>query len=162
MPASASLLPVSDDANPFERVAGSWDAVMADLEATAAAYREAGWEALELHPGDAVAVSEYPGLDVLVPDEEFDRLEELAAEGSFESYEVYRSDDSGIVFLLVAVEDAARERAVCCPAYYDPTRAEDLGERARAAGEFAVHVRPLADDRGVTFTCEDPLLFFPD
>ena len=51
-----------------------WSAVIEDMEATAAEYRERGWTALELHPGDSVLVDSdrRTGLDVVLPGPEFE------------------------------------------------------------------------------------------
>jgi hypothetical protein len=149
--------------NPFDRVVGSWEAVVADMDDVATEYRRAGWEVLELHPGDvAVLDEERFGLEVLVPDDEFDRLEGWVDAGAeFDSYEVYRTVDSEIVFLLVVLTEVASERAVCVPAYYERSKAEGLHERADREGEIFTHVRRLRRDRIVTFTQADPGPFFP-
>ena len=145
--------------NPFERVAEPWEAVVADMEATAEGYREADWAVLELHPGD-VTVDEQ-GLDVLVPGDEFEALEEIAVEATFGSYEVYRAAESGMVFALVVLEDTETERAVCCPIYYEREAIEGVRERI-GDGVLYTHIRPLNDDRTVTFSYEEPELFVPE
>lgn len=157
---------MSDAENPFDRVAGSWDAVVADMEATAGEYREAGWNVLELHPSDVAAIDRPDrfGLEVLVPDDEFDALEEWIDGGSsFDSYEVFRAEDAGIVFLLTVLKDETNEQAVCCPGYYDATSdGNALRERAGDVGTFYTHVRRLRRDRVVTFSHDDPAPFFPE
>jgi hypothetical protein len=147
--------------NPFDRVVEPWEAVIEDMEATAAEYREAGWEVLELHPGDVTVLDgDRYGLDVLVPGNEYERLTDLAATGTFDSYEVYRADESGIAFVLAVLEDPAGEQAVCCPAYYETSEADGMARRADAEGRMYTHIRPLANDEAVTFAYEDPDLFF--
>ncbi|EMA52438.1 DUF7529 family protein [Halococcus thailandensis] len=143
---------------PNEHVAGHWGAVVEDMEATAAGYREAGVSVLELHPGDVTILDEENGLDVLVPGDEFEELETLASEATFDSYEIYRAEDSGTVFALIVLEDAAGERAICCPIHYDRDDIERL-KRRLDDGELYTHIRPLADDRVVAFSYEDPDLF---
>ena len=153
---------VSGDNESFARVMGVWEEVIADMGATAAEYREADWEVLELHPGDVTALDgERYGLDVLVPGDEFEELETLAAETTFESYEVYRAEHEGMTFALVVLESPDSERAVCCPTYYERDSGE-LGRRAHEEGLMHTHIRPLSDDRAVTFSYEDPGLFFPE
>ena len=149
--------------NPFDRVVEPWEAVMGDMEATAAEYREAGWETLELHPGDVTVLDgERYGLDVLVPGDEYERLADVAEAGTFDSYEVYRASESGIVFALAVLEDPASEQAVCCPVYYERSNADEMARRAHEEGRMYTHIRPLADDEAVTFAYEDPDLFFAD
>lgn len=142
----------------------AWEAVVADMEATASEYREAGWDALALRPGDVTALDgpDRYGFDVLVPDDEYDRLEGFVADAEFDAYEVFRAADAGRVFALAAVTATGAERAVLYPVFFDPTETDDLRAHASAAGEIDTRVRPLADDRGVTFTCEEPSLFFPE
>jgi hypothetical protein len=149
--------------NPFDRVVEPWEAVTEDMEATAEEYREAGWEVLELHPGDVTVLDgERYGLDVLVPGNEYEPLTDLAAAGTFDSYEVYRAEEAGIAFVLAVLEDQTNDQAVCCPAYYDESEADEMARRAHAEGRMYTHIRPLANDEAVTFAYEDPDLFFAD
>ncbi len=151
---------MSEEENPFGRVIGHWEEVIADMEATADEYREEGWEVLELHPGDVTVMNdEQYGLDVLVPGDEYEQLEELAGEATFDSYEIYRADESEMTFVLVALEDPENERAVCCPAYYDESETEEMLTRAREEDVMYTHIRPLTDDRAVTFAYHNPHLF---
>ncbi|MFC7139236.1 hypothetical protein ACFQMA_05210 [Halosimplex aquaticum] len=138
-----------------------WDDLIGDMEATAAEFEAACWDVLELHPGDVTAVTgERWGFDVLVPDDEFEQLREWVDAGDFDEHDVYRVE-SGIVFALVVLKDATDERAVCCPLYYDDAAVEGLGEIAAREGLLYTHVRNLAEEY-VTFTHEEPALFFPD
>jgi len=143
-----------------------WDEVIADMEATAAEYRDRGWEVLELHPGDVTVRPEGDriGLDVLVPDDEFEELGETIAGGvSFDSYRVYRTDREGLVFAVVAMEDTDTDTAVVYPVYYDLDQPDtnDVLDRARAEGELRSYLRILKGEY-VELTHEDPSLFFPD
>ena len=138
-----------------------WDDLVGDMEATAAEFEAADWDVLQLHPGDVTAVTgDRWGFDVLVPDDEFDQLHEWVHDGAFDEHDVYRVE-SGIVFALVVLKDEADERAVCCPLYYDDAAVEGLGELADQQGRVFTHVRNLAEEY-VTFTHEEPSLFFPD
>jgi hypothetical protein len=138
-----------------------WEDLMEDVAATADIYREEGWEVLELHPGDVTALDDPDefGLDVLVPDDQFERLESWVAEGRFGEFEVYRAE-SGMVFLLVVTRDETHRRAVCLPAYYGFEAVPGLAARAEREGRFLTHVRRLDGER-VTFTHDDPAPFFP-
>lgn len=153
--------------NPFAQLANHWDDMIADMEATAAEYREQGWDVLELHPGDVTALAptedrERFGLDVLVPGNEFDELQTLVEAGtSFDSYKVYRGEGSGLVLLLVVMEDSEREQTVVFPAYYNPAQSTDMQQAAHDAGTMYSHVRPLDERAIVTFTHDEPALFFP-
>lgn len=138
-----------------------WDDLVADMAATAEEFRDAGWAVLELHPGDVTVVTQsHRGFDVLVPDDEFERLAAWVAEDSFPEHDVYRAE-AGIVFLLVVLQDPDAERAVCCPLYYEPGEAETLCGLAEADGELRTHVRRLSEEY-VHLTHADPDPFLPD
>ena len=165
-------------------VRGFWDDVIGDMEATAAEYRDAGWETLELHPGDVTpvpglrggdrtrvgddgraagsdaAADEY-GLDVLAPDDEFAALTDRVEGATFDAYDAYRAQRGGVVFLVLAMRAPAAERAVLLPLHYRLDEGREMCRRADAAGEMRVSVRPLSDDRRVTFTQADPSNLLP-
>lgn len=152
--------------NPFHRVVEYWDEVVADMEATAAEYREDGWHAVELHPGDVAAVtdpdSERFGLDVVLPGNEYETVLELVESGSrFTSDQVFRAESGGVVFLVVAMEADTGDVVVLTPAYYDVETATDLREGVEAVGEMRTHLRPLETERIVTVSHDDPGRFFP-
>lgn len=137
---------------------------MEDAEATAAEYNENGFRTLLIHTGDATPLTDTPfGLDVLAPGDEFEALEELVEEVTFDTSHVYRTEEAGARFLIVVVEGTDADGgdvAVIVPSYLDIASSEPLEERATEAGVMYTHVRPLSDDSRVTFTHEDPDLFF--
>lgn len=137
-----------------------WDDLIGDMEATAAEFRAAGWEVLELHPADVTVVTEpYRGFDVLVPDDEFERLREWVQAATFPDHDVYRAE-AGIVFLLAVMQAPDAERAVCCPLYYERGEAEALRQFAAADGELRTHVRRLSEEY-VHITHGEPDPFLP-
>lgn len=155
--------------NPFERVAEFWDEVVEDMSVTAEEYRERGWETLELHPGDVAALApdesvDRYGLDVVVPGDEFEQLQELleTEDAAFDSYQVFKATRSGVLFLVVAMEDEEREQALLYPAYYEPEQSAELLETVEQEGVLHVHVRKLSTDSIVTITHENPAAFFPE
>ena len=163
--------PDPEEQLPPEGVLANWDTVVEDAAATADEYRDAGWEVLELHPGDVTPMSgehenvDRYGLDLVVPAEDARRVHDLvtAADAGFDSTSVFSAVANGVVFLVVAVEDADRGVVIVAPAYYDtddPTAREMLQVAARR-GEMLTHVRDLADDVVSTFTHDDPELFAP-
>ena len=149
------------------RVMDVWEEVIADMEATAEAYREEGWRVLAIHPGDVASPDGEQtgrwGLDVLVPDDEFEELEHLieVESFSFDESEVYRATGSGLVYLVVAILDHDTEVAVVFPAYYDVDRGRSMLDRATDAGVIHTHLRPLDLENVVTFSHDDPSLFMP-
>ena len=148
---------------PPSAVADRWQELLADADATAAEYREAGWETLVVTPGDVTPLDGDPfGLDVLAPGDEVEALEALVDDVTFDTSHVYRAEEGGVRFVIVAVEAGGDEVAVVVPAFFDLGAATGLEERAREEGVMYTHVRPLSDDARVTFTHDDPGLFFDD
>ncbi len=146
---------------PDETVMNFWDEVITDMEATAAEYRDNGWDVIEVHPGDVTPLPpdhERFGLDILVPDDEFDTVSEaVETEGtSFDSFEVFRASTGGTVFLVVAVEDKNSGQVVLVPAFYAVREASDTLAGVRERDELPINLRPLSVDEVVTFEPADP------
>jgi len=138
-----------------------WESLVADMEATADEFRAAGWDVLELHPGDVTVVTESNrGFDVLVPDDEFDRLRDWTDGTSFPDHQVYRSD-TDVTFLLLVLESAAAERAICCPLYFDEEGEHTLRTLATEDGVLRTHIRNLAEEF-VHFRHDQPAPFFTE
>lgn len=150
-----------------KRVMGVWDDVLADMEATAESYREEGYSVLEIHPGDVAAPEGTNGgrwgLDILVPDDEFEELERMTQheDVSFDESEVFRGTMAGLVVLVVSMLDRDNEEAIVFPAYYDIDQSQGLLNRARETGKMPTHLRPLDVETTVTFTHQEPSLFLP-
>jgi hypothetical protein len=144
-----------------------WELVMADMEATAEAYRERGWEAVELLP-DLVGVLEpevapkgQGGFDLVVDEAEFAELRETVADAEFESFELFRAEDGEVVYVVAAME-ARDELVVLLAATYRENARETLASLVEE-GTVYVHVRADRtdpDDR-VTFTLDGPTGLVP-
>ena len=142
-------------------VADRWEDLLADARATAAEYRESGWDALVVHTAEVeVATGGDFGLVAVAPDNEVAELRGLAEAATFETTEVYRAESEGVRFLLIVNEAPASRDVVLLPAYLPGEAARPLEERAREAGRIATHVRTLADEARVTFDHDDPSPFF--
>ncbi|WP_440990572.1 DUF7529 family protein [Haloarchaeobius baliensis] len=144
----------------------SWERVVEDMEATAAEYRDDGWEVVELHPGDVTPLPpdhDRFGLDVLVGGDEFETVSAMVTDegAAFDEFEVFRAVHAGHVFLVVAVEDAAREQVVLVPAYYGIKDAEKTIEAVLEQGRFPIHIRPLTIEDVVTVEPSEPELLLP-
>jgi hypothetical protein len=143
-----------------------WDELLADADASAAAYEDRGWETLLLHTADVTPLDgEYGdrvGLSVLVPDDEFADLQSLFTDVTVDGYEVYRTVVADYVALLVVLEDEDRETAVLVPAYYATAddAVDGLFDAAAEDGELSVYLRNLADD-SVEVTLAEPALLAP-
>lgn len=144
-----------------------WDRVIEDMEATAEEYEEEGWETHQLHPGDihplAGDEAGRVGLDVLVPDDEYEAVEALFAEGiDFDNYRVYKNQQGSVVFALVAMEDSSSGHAVLLPLFYSVSdeSVQTVLEQARKTGVLKSYVRRLQGDY-IELTHENPELFQP-
>jgi hypothetical protein len=151
---------VSQDDPVPDAVADHWNELLADARATAAEYRDRGWDVLLIHTADATVVD--AELDVLAPDNEYDDLTELADEGAFDSSRAFVADEGGIRFLLIVVEATDDEIAVAIPAYFPIADEPQLRDRGRETGTLSTRVRALGAESHVTFTHEDPAIFFPE
>lgn len=155
--------------HPLAGVEGFWDDVMADMEATAAEYRDAGWDVLELHPGDvtplptasADAEADRVGLDVLLPGDEFTAVEGRVGGATFDEYDAYRAEEGGVVFLVLAMKAAEAGEAVVFPLYYARSEAETMLRRVAERGEMRTFLRPLDDARRVVFSQREPGSLLP-
>jgi hypothetical protein len=146
--------------HPLAGATEHWEAMLEDAAATAEGYRERGWTALELRPGDVTVDPDLPGFTVLLADNEFADLADLLGESGVDDYRVYRGSAAGVTFAVVAVEDAARERVALVPLYYTHAELPALRSAAEAAGRLATRLRTL-DRTELVVEHEDPDPFFP-
>ena len=140
-----------------------WQAVLEDMAATAEAYRDRGWTTLELHPGDSVLVdSEFrTGLDVVLPGDEYEDLEAVAADATFADVDVFQAATDTTTYLLVVEKDPDSETAVFVPAYYDTASSAEKLDTIRENGELRLFCRRLNDDY-VEFVHENVDPFLPE
>lgn len=154
------------DSGPDLEPSAWWDELLADAGELAAEYEADGWDALELHPGDVTPLDgefdDRVGLSVLVPDNEYDRLESALAEADVERYDAYRRAVGGCVALLLTVE-TTDDTAIVCPAYYerDAPAVDAMFEQARDEGTLRVYLRRL-DQTSVVLSLDDPELLAPE
>jgi len=144
----------------------NWETVIEDMDATAAEYEAAGWDTLQIHPGDVAVLDGEgdvgPGFDVVVPDPEFADLVAVFADGTeVDEVSVFKAAVESVTYLVVVLEHAA-ETAVLVPCYYriGDGAVETAFRRATATGEFRTRLRTLTGDE-VVVGHEDPDLFAP-
>lgn len=139
-----------------------WGDVLADADATVEEYRERGWKAVGVHPGDVNPVVDAARLDVLLPGSEFDDVHDRMNDLDIDTFRVYAAYQNGVAFRLVVAEDSTDEFALCIPTYLPDPDAEPLRRAAMNASELTIRLRPL-DDRDVfELMLTDPELFFDD
>jgi hypothetical protein len=137
-----------------------WKQLVLEMEQSAEEHRKAGWRTAVLHPtASGVIDDEEPGVGVVVRREEFDGLDEIVSVHEIDEYEVLRADLPGEIQFLTILYSADAEVAIFIPAAVDEDRLEGL--RAVIDGTFYTHVTPPEDDATVSFTHDDPSLFFP-
>ncbi|MFB6153692.1 MAG: hypothetical protein ABEJ27_05515 [Halodesulfurarchaeum sp.] len=168
-PSEAERQPETDEDLPPEATAGPnveamevWDRVVADMEVTAAELQDAGWDTLELHPGDVTVIEEAPepGIDVLLADNEFDALQEFVEGGvTFDEYEVFRAGGDDVEYALVVAKDGDSHSAALVPLYY---RVRELEATInRSPEQIAVFLRRL-DDETYQLSLAEPDLLLPE
>jgi hypothetical protein len=157
---------MSDDADGTEE---PWELVVADMHATADAYRERGWDTVELLP-DLVGVLDpeaaperQGGFDLVVSEEAFADLLDTVEGHEFDSFELLRAEAEDVVYVVTAIEDREAELAVLLAVTYETAARETL-ESLVDAGTVYVHVRREMADRDdrVTFTLEEPEGLVPE
>lgn len=141
----------------------AWESLTADAEAIADEYREDGWDAHVLSPGDVtpLADGERPfGLSVLVDSTAFELVESLSSTESFDDCEVYSHVTGPLVSLLVVERSEAAQTALLIPAYYNKAEAAEFLDTVRDRGEVPIHVRALGTEL-ITFTHDEINVFLP-
>lgn len=148
------------------RVMQYWDDVIDDMERTAEKYEEQGWKTITLYVGDVTTTVETdePNLDILVPDNQFGRVETLVenTEGSFKTYDVYRQGQGDLIFLVVVTKNPTAGVAIFIPAYYSTNSDEDFVRTAREQNVIWTHLRSLSDESSISFEHEDVVPFLPE
>jgi hypothetical protein len=137
-----------------------WDKVIADSEVTAADYRDRGWMAVALHPGDVTPVSDDARLDVLLPGSEFQAVFELVATADVDTVRIFTGADKEIQYRLVVAEIEAESVAVCIPTFVDKPKLNALQVKADGQGGLTLRLKPLEDRKVVDINVPDPGVFF--
>jgi hypothetical protein len=147
-----------------DRVAEHWAAVVADVEATAEEYREAGAEVVELHPADVVARPDLGGFTVPVPAAEFEALRTLVGTTELPLTDLYRARAGDVAFVAAMLTAADGSAAVCCPLFYDiaDEDARAVERDSRESGALRAFVAPADDEGAVVLQFDDPDVFFGD
>jgi hypothetical protein len=147
-----------------------WTLVVEDLQATAAGYRERGWTTAEVVPelvgvvGPDAAPDGQAGLDLVLEPAAFERFRETIGGGPhvFDSFELFRAEEDGAVYAVVAIEAPDAELVVLAAATYGSEARERLA--GMVDGTVHLHVRPeeAAPGQLVTFTLEEPRGLVPE
>ena len=166
--------------HPLSGLTELWEDTIADMEATAAEFRDAGWETVELHPGAVTPLpagetnegyaDERVGLDVLVPGNEFDAVKQAVGgldgeEGtavSYDEYEAFRAEADSVVFVVVAMKSEEAGTTVLIPLYYKLDEADETVRRVSERDEMRLFVRPLDDSERVVFSQQSPDGLLPE
>ena len=152
----------SDDAEPVPEAAtgNHWKQLVLEMEGMADRHRSAGWATTVLHPTASGVVDDpEPGIGVVVPREAFDALDTAVSTRAVDEYEVLRADLPGEIQVLTVLYTDDAEAAVFLPAAVDADRLADLTDRVE--GTLYTHVTPPEEGATISFTHDDPTLFFP-
>lgn len=143
-------------------VAGRWEALFDDVEATAADLRDEGFDVVSIHAGDVTPLTDDLTLDVLAPGDEYRELVEMLdeAEAELTEFLVFGATEGGVTFAVVVGQDPTAEVAACFPLYITKETKATLGSQAVEAGEIHFKLRPLDDESAVELTLSEPELLF--
>jgi hypothetical protein len=151
---------IDPDVVPDGATENHWKQLIVEMEQSAEEHRKAGWRTAVLHPTASGVLDEgEPGIGVVVRREEFDGLDEIVSIREIDEYEVLRADLPGEIQLLTILYSADGDAAIFVPSAVDADRLDGL--RAAVDGTFYTHVTPPEDDATITFSHDDPTLFFP-
>ena len=155
--------PAGSGPGPNMRAIEVWDRVIRDMEATVAEYDDAGWDTLQLHPGDVTVAPKAnpPGIDAVLPNPEFEALQAHVDTGvTFTEYDVFRAGGEDLEFALLVAKDSARETAVFLPLYY---RLRDIAEILGPGDTttLPLYLRQL-DEEAVMLELTEPELLLPE
>lgn len=146
----------------------AWPTVIEECQEIADEYRDQGWSVVVPVPSDVTAVpapgdteDENVGLDVVVSDDEFERLTDLLDTATFDAFNAFRAAKDGVVYLTLVFRATETESAFCLPLYYRVTEADRMLERVRAGDAMTTYCHSLSGDDQLEFRHEDPTPLFP-
>lgn len=152
--------------NPLEtpaRVRQYWPTLLEDVEATVEEYEENGYDGVVLRTG-SVTVREpdadggAPALSVLLPNNEFDKLESKVDELTVSAADVYLGTTDDLVLLGICLRFESESLVVGFPAYYNRRTDTEAIESAQEHGELVLRFRTL-DGTELLLPCTDPEQF---
>lgn len=142
-----------------------WPEFQQEIDSMAHEYRDDGWEVVEVHPGDVVPIApgdhDRWGIDVVVPNDELATVQNVVTESTPDQLELFRSTRGELVFQLVVAKDPDDHCLVLIPTYYSESNIEPIRAAAFDRGIVQIHLRPLKQSPVITFSHEEPAVFFP-
>ncbi len=150
-----------------ERLRAAWQGTIDDMSATADARREQSWDVAAVSSGDtapehrAVGDTDRFGLTFVVPEAHAGRFRTLFQQGSYPTYEVFRREMEGRVFLVVEYRDDEEELSILAAGQYDRRNAARMVRDAADAGEFFTHFQTVDGDHLGTFRHDGHGKFVP-
>lgn len=145
----------------------AWGATIEDMEAMANELEEEGWDVTYFAAGhtgapDADETGGYPGLAFVMPDNFADAVGAAVEDGSFPTYDVFRNEVSGRVFLLVQLLDPETEQAILVAGNFWRYDAQGMISDMREADAIYTHFQRLDGSVVAMFEHEDYSKFFPE
>lgn len=166
---------VGEDIDDADRVAAladrhrdAWQRTLEDTESLAEQRAADGWETLVIPAGDTAPESPDAGetnrfgLAHVVPGNFADDFEELTGGNpGFASYNVYRAENDGRVFVTTALIDEDDRLAVYVVGTYELRNAGELIQTAVEQNAMYTHLQRLDGSRVASIVHQDPEKFFP-
>jgi hypothetical protein len=145
----------------------AWGRTLEDAQALEADFEAAGWEAILIDAGHTAPVSpdagetDRWGFVHVIPGNKAEWFVDAFEAGAFPTYDVYRNEAAGRVFLVTAFTDSDAETAILIAGSYEQRFARPLETVAREEGEVYSHVQKLDKTHLGSFRHDDPGKFFP-
>lgn len=163
-----------DDFEDVDRIAATadvrkqaWTATLEDMDATADELEAEGWETVRIPAGDTGPLGADEGADdrfglvYVVPGDRADAVEAAVDAGSFPTFEVYRAERDGQVYLVTVLFSPETETAVLVAGQFELRRAAGCVEAAVENDEMWTHLVRLDGTPVASFRHDDYEKFFP-
>ncbi|WP_136602744.1 DUF7529 family protein [Salinigranum halophilum] len=153
-----------DKINRVNKALVHWNEITDEIAQLRQEYESSGWETVVLHPGDVTAgtvTDGGPGFQLVVPDSEFNALEDLVGEreASFDEFEVYHAPTDDLTFYIVVLRAASLQRAVFLPVFYDPTNNIEITNSVNHNLSISIEITVIGENKLYKFLIEDSEVF---
>lgn len=153
-----------DKINRMNKALVHWNEITGEIAQLRQEYESSDWDTEVLHPGDVTAgtvTDGDPGFRLVVPDSEFNALEDLVGEreASFDEFEVYHAPTDDLTFYIVVLQAASLQRAVFLPIFYDPTKDTEITSSVDEDLIISIEVTTIGGNKLYKFIIEDSEVF---
>jgi len=142
-----------------------WSDLVSDIKSTIKEYEIEGYEGTVLQVGpvsvlEPEAINGVPGLSVLLPKSEFEKIKSLNESYTMDAADVYAAAVKDLVLLGIVLRFESQSAVIGLPAYYDQQYIEQITGKSQSTNRLDIHLRTLSNER-IIISCTDPRRFVP-